>query len=804
MNRKIKNVAVLGSGVMGSQIACHLANAGLQVLLLDLPAPPADQPPNASDPAVARPASKKVDRNAIVNKALAAALKMSPSPLYSKKRAAQIQTGNFEDNLSDIGHCDWVLEVVVEKLDIKQQLFEQVEKYRRPGTLISSNTSGIPIHQMTAGRNEDFKQHFCGTHFFNPPRYLQLLEIIPTGDTLPEVTAFLLDYGERYLGKTTVLCKDTPAFIGNRIGVFSMASVFQYVADKDMSIEEVDKLTGTLIGRPKSATFRTADVVGLDTLQLVAAGLAKALDGDPQQAIFSPPDYLNQLIERKWLGSKSGQGFYKKVKTDGKSAIEVLDLNTMTYHPSQKIRFPELEQAAAVTDLRERFPLLLADAGRVGAFYRHVFYGLFEYASRRIPEISDDFYRIDDAMEAGFGWALGPFKIWDALGVQASLEAMEKAGFKAADWVYDMVAAGKTHFYHKAGGKGYFYQITAGDYARLPGTDGLVLLDNLDDAQTLWSNADARITDIGDGILNLSFHSKMNTIGGGTLAAIHKAIDLAEAEYRGLVVYNEGAQFSAGANVGLIFMMAAEQEFEELDVAIRQFQGAMMRVRYSTIPVVAAPHQMTLGGGCELCLHADKVVAHAELYMGLVEFGVGVIPGGGGTKEFALRLSDSLQEGDIALNNFRERFLTIGQAKVSTSAEEAFDLGYLVPGRDQVVLSRKHQLTEAKAQCIRLAEAGYTQPVTRTDITVLGNTALGLAYLGAASMREGHYISEHDEKISQQLAFVLSGGDLSAPAQVSEQYLLDLERAAFLKLCTERKTLERLQSIIKGGKVLRN
>lgn len=790
MNRTIRKVAVLGSGVMGSQIACHLANVGLKVLLLDLPAG------NGSE--------GKVNRNQIVNNALAAAVKMNPSPLYSKKRLSYIQTGNFEDDLPAIRTCDWILEAVVEKREVKQQLFEAVETYRRPGTLVSSNTSGIPIHSMCAGRSADFRQHFCGTHFFNPPRYLKLLEIIPTEETLPEVTAFFLDYGERHLGKTTVRCNDTPGFIGNRIGVFSMASIFQYVEEAGLRIEEADKLTGTLIGRPKSATFRTADVVGLDTLLLVATGLAKSLGSDSPRAVFDPPAYLKEMIGRQWLGSKSGQGFYKKQKVEGKSVIQVLDLQTMTYRPAEKVRLPELEQAVAINELRDRFPILLADEGRVGRFYRHLFYGLFEYASNCIPEISADFYPIDDAMEAGFGWQMGPFKIWDALGVERTTEAMAEAGFQAAGWVREMLTSGKAHFYQKAEGKGYYYDIAARDYRLLPGNEKLILLANLGGKQALWSNADARITDLGDGILNLSFHSKLNTIGGGTLAAINKAIDLAESDFRGLVVYNEGEQFSAGANVGLIFMMAAEQEFEELDYAIRQFQQTMMRIRYSAVPVVAAPHNMALGGGCELCLHADKVVAHAELYMGLVEFGVGLIPGGGGTKEFALRLSESLQEGDIVLNNFRERLLTIGQAKVSGSAEEAFDLGYLRPGRDLIVLSRKHQLTEAKAQCLRLAENGYTRPVERRDITVLGNTALGLAYLGAASMREGRYISAHDEKISRQLAYVMSGGDLSAPTEVSEQYLLDLERAAFLRLCTERKTLERLQSVIKGGKVLRN
>jgi 3-hydroxyacyl-CoA dehydrogenase len=792
MKKQITKIAVLGSGVMGSQIACHVANAGFPVLLLDL-LPKAASAENAQA------------RNKIADEALKAALKMKPSPIYLKRFANRITTGNFEDNMKDIADCDWVIEVVVERLDIKKQIFEKVDQFRKPGAMITSNTSGIPIHLMSEGRSADFKQHFCGTHFFNPPRYLKLLEIIPTQDTLPEVVAFLLDFGATFLGKTTVLAKDTPAFIGNRIGVFSIASILNYVERTGMSIEEVDKLTGPVIGRPKSATFRTADVVGLDTLALVANGLSGSLTNDVFREIFKTPPFIDKMIAHKWLGSKSGQGFFKKVKTEkGDSEIQALDLKTLEYRPAKKVSFPILEQTKSVDDLKQRFTILLSDKGKAGDFYRSTFYALFQYATHRIPEIADDLFRIDDAIEAGFGWEIGPFKIWDALGVSDTVKAMDTAGQKPAPWVFDMLESGRDTFYKIEKGRKYYYDIASKDYKIIPGTADLILLENIRPEHTVWSNSESTITDLGDGILNIEFHSKMNTIGGGVLEGINKAIDLAEKEYRGLVVSNDGAHFSAGANVGLIFMMAAEQEYDELDFAIRQFQNTMMRVRYSAIPVVAAPHDMALGGGCELCMHSDMVVAHAETYIGLVEFGVGVIPGGGGTKEFTLRLSDSLQEGDIQLNNFRDRFLTIGQAKVSTSAAEAFELGYLRPGHDLVVISRKRQLTEAKAQCLRLAEQGYTRPIPREDIKVLGKTALGLAYLGADSMRAGNYISEHDQKISQKLAYVMCGGDLSAETLVSEKYLLDLERQAFLSLCTERKTLERLQSIVKGGKVLRN
>ena len=789
--RIVKKVAVLGSGVMGSRIACHFANIGLQVLLLDI------VPEGAS-------AGDQKARNKIVNDALDFALKSNPSPIYLKAFAKRITTGNFEDDMSKIAECDWVIEVVIERLDIKQKVFENVEKYRKPGTLITSNTSGIPIHLMTEGRSEDFKQHFCGTHFFNPPRYLRLLEVIPTKDTLPNVVNFLMEYGEKYLGKTTVLAKDTPAFIGNRIGVFSIMSVLHYVDKTGMTVEEVDKLTGPVIGHPKSATFRTSDVVGLDTMVHVANGLSKNVPDDEAKELFRIPDFVNGMVKNNWLGSKSNQGFYKKEKVDGTNQFYALDLKTLEYKASQKVKFASLETTKAVDSLKDRLKILLAAKDKAGDFYRATFYQLFAYSSNRIPEISDEFYKIDAAMNAGFGWEMGPFEKWDALGVDNTLKEMEAAGNKPAQWVYDMLSSGAKSFYKTGNGARFYYDIPTKSYKVIPGTEDFILLGNIREANTIWKNSGSTITDIGDGILNLEFHTKMNTIGSEVIEGINKAITLAEMNYKGLVISNEGANFSAGANVGLIFMMAVEQEFDELSMIVKTFQNTMMRIRYSSIPVVVAPHQMALGGGCEMCLHADKVVAHAELYMGLVEFGVGLIPGGGGTKEFALRLSDELQDGDIELNNFRERFLTIGQAKVSTSAYEAFELGYLKKGRDVVVVSQNRLLAEAKQHCLMMADEGYVQPIPRTDIRVLGKQALGLGYVGANTMYSGNYISEHDVKISQKLTYILSGGDLSQPSLVSEDYLLSLEREAFVSLCTEKKTLERIQSILTGGKVLRN
>jgi 3-hydroxyacyl-CoA dehydrogenase len=800
MKRTIKKVAVLGSGVMGSRIACHFANIGVQVILLDI------VPRELTDAEKAKGLTleNKNVRNRIVNDALQFALKSNPSPIYRKTFAKRITTGNFDDNMAEIKSCDWIIEVVIERLDIKQQIFEQVEKHRTSGTLITSNTSGIPIRMMTVGRSADFKKHFCGTHFFNPPRYLKLLEIIPTPDTDKSVVDFLMHYGDLYLGKTTVWCKDTPAFIANRIGVYSIMALFHLVKEMNLTVEEVDKLTGPVLGRPKSATFRTCDVVGLDTLVHVANGLKANCPDDEANHLFTPPDYVLKMTENKWLGDKTGQGFYKKIKKDGKSEILALDLNTLEYRPQQKAKFATLEATRTIDDLRERMKVLVSGKDKAGEFYRTSFFGLFQYVSNRIPEISDEIYKIDSALNAGFGWELGPFEVWDALGVKQTAGAMEKAGRKPAQWVYDMIDKGVNSFYAIEKGQKKYYDIQSGEYKIIPGTEEYIMLDTLRSDKTVWKNSGTTLTDIGDGVLNLEFHTKMNTIGGEVLEGINKAIEIAEKDYRALVISNEGQNFSAGANLGLVFMMAVEQDFDEIDFAVRAFQNTMMRVRYSSIPVVVAPHGLTLGGACELCLHADKVVAHAETYMGLVEFGAGLIPGGGGTKEFALRLADELKSGDMETNQFRNRFLTVGQAQVSTSAHEAFDLGYLRKGVDSVVVSRPRLLAEAKEKALEMAEDGYVMPSPRKDIKVLGNTALGLVYAGASSMKAGNFISAHDQKISERLGYVMAGGDLPTHTVVSEKYLLDLEREAFVALCAEKKTMERMQSILTGGKVLRN
>ena len=799
--RKIEKVAVLGSGVMGSRIACHFANIGVQVLLLDI----VPRELNDKEKSAGMDMENPKVRNRIVNDSLQEALKSNPSPIYDKKFASRIETGNFDDDMKRIAEVDWIIEVVVERLDIKKQVFENVEKYRKDGTLITSNTSGIPIHLMSDGRSDDFQKHFCGTHFFNPPRYLRLLEIIPGPKTDQKIIDFLMEYGSRFLGKETVLCKDTPAFIANRVGVYSIMEIFHLIKDLGLTVEEVDKLTGPVIGHAKSATFRTADVVGLDTLVHVANGVKDNCKDDERNDVFAIPDYVQKMVDNKWLGSKSGQGFYKKVKGEGgKSDILSLNLETLEYGEQKKASFPTLEMTKAESNLAKRLPMLYGGKDRAGEFYRKSFNGLFSYVSFRIPEITDELYKIDAGLRAGFGWKMGPFEKWDAIGVKKAIGKMEEAGLKVNSWVKEMLDAGNESFYKIEDGKKFFYDIPSKSYKEIPTLDGQIFLDNITEKGILWKNSGVTIKDLGDGIINVEFHTKMNTIGGDVLEGLNKAVDMAEADYKGMVVSNTGDNFSAGANVGMIFMMAAEQEYDELEYAIRSFQDTMMRMRYSSIPVVAAPHQMALGGGCELCLHADKVVAHAELYMGLVEFGVGVIPGGGGTKEFALRAGDEMHDGDIRINTFRNRFLTVGQAKVSTSAYEAFDLGYLREGIDEVVVNRDDQLGYAKQAALLLSQKGYTKPIRRKNVKVLGKEALGIVYVGANSMKSGNYISDHDQLISEKLGYVMAGGDLSEITEVSEDYLLGLERKAFLELCQERKTLERLQSMVQKGKVLRN
>ena len=790
--RFIKKVAVLGSGVMGSRIACHFAGTGHQVLLLDIP--PANLPVDA-------PTSAK---NKMVNDSLQAALKSSPSPLYEKQFAKNIVTGNFEDNLSDIAGVDWIIEVVIEQLDIKKQLFEKVEKYREPGTLISSNTSGIPIHAMVEGRSEDFKKHFCGTHFFNPPRYLRLLEIIPTAHTDPGIVDFLMSYGDKQLGKTTVLCKDTPAFIANRIGVFSMMAIMHIKEKLQLSIDEIDALTGPVIGRPKSATFRTADVVGIDTLVKVAQGVAQNCPQDELKDLFKIPSWLEKMVVNQWLGDKTGKGFFQKTKSkEGKKEILTLELETLEYKPRQKPKFPSLDAAKLLEDLPSRIKLLHHATDKAGNFFQQLHAYLFSYIALRIPEISDKLYQVDDAMKAGFGWEIGAFETWDLLGVESLLNSLEKFQLPIAPWIKKMVASGHKQFYKTENGQRYCYDPLTHDYKPLPGASAFLILSHLQD-KMVWKNASCKLVDMGDDVLGLQWNTKMGSIGGEVLAGIQTAIEKAEANFKGLVIANEGANFSAGANVGMIFMLAVEQDFDELNMAIRYFQQTMMRVRYSNVPVVVAPHGLTLGGGCELNLHADKCFPTAETYTGLVELGVGLIPGGGGTKEFVLRAAKEMHGDEPEMNTLKNRFMTIATAKVGTSAHEAFSLGIYRQGIDEIVLNPTRRVAYAKQAVLQLHQAGYIRPLEETAIPVLGRAGLGPLLAGIHAMKTAGYATDHDAVVAKKLASVMCGGDLSEPTTVDEQYLLDLEREAFLSLCGEKKTLERIQSVLTSGRPIRN
>ena len=791
MKRSIKKIAVFGSGVMGSRIACHFAGIGVQVLLLDMV------------PKGAEESTKPNERNKLVNDALAAAIKSSPSTVFTKDVVKRITTGNFDDDLKDIASVDWIIEVVIERLDIKHLIYEKVEKFRKLGTLVTSNTSGIPIHLLSQGRSEDFKKNFCGSHFFNPPRYLRLLEIIPTPDTDPEVIDFLIHYGDLYLGKTTVLCKDTPAFIANRIGVFSIMSIFHIMDILDLGIDDIEALTGPIIGRPKSATFRTADVVGIDTLVKVAKGVADNCPDDEAKAIFAIPTWLETVLANNWLGDKTGQGFFKKNKSAAGKEILTLDLKTMEYQPRVKPKFATLEAAKPIENLQQRIKIACAGMDKAGEFYRQFHYSLFSYISYRIPEISDEVYRVDDAMMAGFGWEIGAFETWDVLGVAKTMEAMKTNGIKVASWVDDMLASGATSFYKIQNGKRLYYDVATKTYLPISVGEAFIILKNNSD-KLVWKNSACNLFDIGNDVIGLEWNTKMNSIGGEVLDGIQKSIAIAEDKYKGLVIANDGANFSAGANVGMIFMYAIEQEYDELDVAIRQFQNTMMRVRYSSIPVVTAPHGLSLGGGCEINLHADKVCAAAETYIGLVELGVGLIPGGGGTKEFVLRASDELHEDEPETNTLKKRFFDIATAKVATSAHEAFDMGILRKGHDEVVMNINRRIAEAKRSVLELYQEGYVAPTQRSDIKVLGRLGLGAFMAGINGMKRGGYATEHDALIARKLAYVMCGGDLSEMTLVTEQYLLDLEREAFLSLCGEKKTLERIQSVLKSGKPVRN
>lgn len=797
MSRRIKKVAVLGSGVMGSGIACHFANIGLEVLMLDI------VPFDLKEEEKAVPAA----RNRIVNGALKAALKAKPAALYDKSFASRITTGNFDDDFEKIADADWVIEVVIERLDIKKQIFEKVDKYRRAGSLVTSNTSGIPIHLMLDGRSDDFKAHFCGTHFFNPPRYLRLFEIIPTAETKPEVIDFFMHYGDVFLGKQTVLAKDTPAFIGNRIGVYASAKVYQLTTELGLNISTVDKLTGPAIGRPKTGTFRLGDLVGHDTGTNVIKGVRENCPDDEQAGTFEVPKYMQFLLDNKFLGNKSGQGFYKRTKEKdekGRRIVLELNLETLEYQKPERVDLPSLKLAKQVDDTARRIPQLFKSEDKGGELIRRSLLGLFAYCSNRVPEICNQFYSIDDAMTAGYAWDFGPFEYWDLIGIEEGINQAEAEGETVAAWVKEMVAAGHTSFYKREGGQKKYYNIDSKSYEAIPGAEEFIILDNYRDNAPVFKNSEVLLHDIGDGVLCLEFTSPYNAMGEGVLRGINEAIQIAEeGEWKGLVIGNNATNFTVGANLMMIGMLAYQGDYEQMDMAVNLFQQTTMRCRYSSIPVVAAIQGMALGGGCETLMHCDAAVAAAESYIGLVEVGVGLIPGGSGTKEFALRASDSFFEGDVQIPSLIDRFRNIAMASVGTSAAQAFNYGYMIHGRDSVVLNKDRNIAEAKKKVLKLAE-NYTQPIQRTDVTVLGRTGLGALYAAANELRLGNYASEHDIVIAKKIAWVLCGGDLTGTQKVSEQYLLDLEREAFLSLAGEDKTKARIQHMLQTNKPLRN
>ncbi len=793
MQYKINKIAVLGSGLMGSGLACHFAGAGFEVLLLDLP---------FTGP----------DKNQLVDLALKKALDSKPSPIYNKPFVSRIKTGNLEDDLHKIRECDWIIEVVIEKLEIKKTLYEKVETYRKPGSLITTNTSGIPISFLSEGRSPDFKAHFCGTHFFNPPRYLKLLEIIPTSETKKEVVDFLMEFGKDFLGKQTVLCKDTPAFIANRIGVATMSKVFELTEELGLTISEADKLTGPALGRPKSGTFRLTDLVGLDTAALVNAGLKANCPEDVMVQQLRSLKSIEFLLQNKWFGNKSGKGFYSKSELKdekGKPIFLSLDLNTLEYIQEKKSTLESLNISKQIDDLPRRLKALikLSDPGAI--LIRKTLGFLFAYASQRIPEITDSIYSIDFAMKNGFAWELGPFEYWDAIGFEEGLQLIHECGEQPAEWVKQMkesqsISGGKYRFYKSDNKQILYYDFETEDYKLIPGLQKEIRFSVFDNNAAVYKNDEMMLHDIGDGVLCLEFKSKYNAIGEGILRGIQESIHIAEENgWKGLVIGNNANNFSVGANLMLIGMLAFQQEYEQLDQAVRLFQQTSMRCRYSSIPVVAATQGYVFGGGVELTMHCDAAICAVESYIGLVEVGVGILPGGAGTKEFALRLSDDIKEGEVQIPQLIQRFKTIATASVATSAYEAYDLGYLDKKRDEVSINRSTHIYQAKQKVLELTQH-YIKPLIREDILVLGQAGLAALYVAAHTMKLGGYASEHDIKIAKKIAYVLCGGDLSYSHRVNEQYLLDLEREAFLSLCTEPKTLERIQYMLENNKPLRN
>ena len=797
---QIKKIAVLGSGIMGSRIACHLINVGFEVVLLDIT-------PKELNKTELKNNKKLNDlevRNRIVNESLSNAVHSKPSPLFKKEKHTKIITGNFEDDIKLVSTVDWIIEVVVENLKIKNEIYDLIEKHRRKDTIITTNTSGIPINHISKGRSKNFKEMFFGTHFFNPPRYLRLLEIIPGIETKKYIIDYFLKFGSLVLGKETVLCKDTPAFIANRLGIYSLMSTIHSVEKLFLGVSEVDSLTGTIIGRQKSATFRTMDVVGLDTAVNVSNNLLKDLDNDESKETFKLPALVKNLYDKKLWGDKTKKGFYKKeINKDGKKRFMEINFETLSYQQPEKIIDPSIKEAKKIDGLKERLKYLFNMKGKYGDFYRSTFCDSFRYCSLRIPEVSDDIYKIDDAICSGFGWKFGPFQTWDILGVKETVSIMESLDLKPANWVYAMLKEDFNSFYRYKKNNKEYYDIHLKKYCEVPGSSDLIILDGFKENNVVWENEGTTLYDIGDGILNLEFHTKMNTMGKEVLDGINESISICEKSFEGLVIGNEADYFSAGANLGELFMMAGNRDFNKIDKGVSYFQNTTMRARYSSVPVVVATSGLTLGGGCELSLHADAIQAHNETYIGLVELGAGLVPAGGGTKEAVLRLSESYKKGDPEFNALMTWFMNIASAKVSTSAEEGIDLGFIQVS-DATTSNRKLLLKDAKEKALSLASSGYVQPSPNENIKVHGRSAIAMFNAGIETMKQGGYITEYDQVIAKKLAYIMCGGDLTQETFVSEQYLLDLEREAMISLCGEQKTIERMHSILFKRKPLRN
>ena len=800
MTYRLKKVVVLGSGVMGSGIACHLANVGMEVMMLDIVTP------NLKGDEQNSP----LHRNKLVNSALLKTIKSKPAPLYHKSFFSRIKTGNFQDDFEKISQSDWIIEVVVENLKIKKQVFEKVDQHRKKGSLVSSNTSSIPINLLAENRSDDFKACFCGTHFFNPARYLRLLEVIPTKDTQKGVIDFFMEFGKVTLGKQTVLCKDTPAFIGNRIGVMSATEITLLTEKYQFSVEEIDAITGSLIGRPSSATFRLQDLVGLDTGDNVSRFIAENVKNDSYiEQLQDRPElkFMKFLLENKFLGNKTGKGFYEKTSKkdkNGKTVINVLNLKTLKYEPSIRPKIDFVKTAKGMELMDKRLQYIVQGDSNYNNFFAEYFGQLLSYAASRVPEISDQYFPLDDAMRTGYFWDYGPFEYWDLIGFDLGISLIKKVGANIPDWINQMKANGRTLFYKFEEGQKKYYNIKSHNYHSLPGMESFTILDSFRLQAPIVKNSESIVHDIGNGVLCFEFTGKSNSIGEGVGKALFEVLELAEKEnWKGLVIGNNAKQFSVGANLMNIGMIAMQKQFDQLERLVNDFQQINMKIRTSKIPVVVATQGYVLGGGCEIAMHCDAGIYASESYIGLVEVGLGLLPGGGGTKEFALRASDDFFEGDVQSPTLINYFKSIATAAVSTSAHEAFDLKYLRRGRDEICINTQMNIGLAKNKVLELAK-NYTPPSERDNVQVLGRAGMSVLYSAINEFRMGEYMSDYDVEIARKIAYVMCGGDLTSPQQVSEQYLLDIEREGFMSLLGNQKTLDRIQYLIMNNKPLRN